>query len=133
MWIYAYIREIQILKYTWLLASATVHGWILFVGWYLMGLPDYVKSPRHCPRKEAIQPSWLIDCSRFQCPPRRRPMPDADGSYFLKTKTYRLSHIQKRRRIKCRGGEPVIDDGERLSALSLTYEGIDIKNGRADT
>jgi hypothetical protein len=24
--------------------------------------------------------------------------PDADGSYFLKIKTYRLSHIQKRRR-----------------------------------
>ena len=56
-------------------------------------------------------------------------MPDADGSYFLKTKTYRLSHIQKRRRVKRRGGEPAVDDGERLSASSLTYEGIDIKNG----
>jgi hypothetical protein len=58
MWIYGYIREVQILKYTWPLASATVHGWILFVGWYLIGLRDYVKSPRHCPRKEGARPGW---------------------------------------------------------------------------
>jgi hypothetical protein len=47
-------------------------------------------------------------------------MPDADGSYFQKTKTYRLSHIQKWRRVKCRGGEPAITDGERLLASRLT-------------
>jgi hypothetical protein len=51
-------------------------------------------------------------------------MPDADGSYFQKTKTYRLSHIQKRRRVKCRGGKPAITDGERLLASRLTSEGV---------
>jgi hypothetical protein len=39
------------------------------------------------------------------------------------------SHIQKLRHVNCRGGESAIDDSECLPASSLTYEGIDIKNG----